>query len=135
MDDTGEESGGTNTKSRLLIVVLVIGLVGMVAYMYGVAPMDLFFVLIFAYFILSSIFLRPQRRVPQRRFPKEERDTDWGYEFGGSYDEEGQGSWRKERRKGDDGSMFDDEREESWSLFKEQDREEEYKRIKKGDLI
>lgn len=135
MDDTGEESGGTETKSRLLIVVLVIGLVGMVAYMYGVAPMDLFFVLIFAYFILSSIFLRPQRRVPQRRFPKEERDTDWGYEFGGSYDEEGQGSWRKERRKDDEGSMFDDEREESWSLFKEQDKEEEYKRVKKDDLF
>lgn len=135
MDDTGEESGGTGTKSRLLIVVLVIGLVGMVAYMYGVAPMDLFFVLIFAYFILSSIFLRPQRRVPQRRFPKEERDTDWGYEFGGSYDDEEQGSWRKERRKGDDGSMFDEEHEESWSLFKEQDREEEYKRVKKDDLF
>jgi uncharacterized protein (DUF58 family) len=78
MDDMPDESGGMSAKSRMLIVVLAIAVLGLVAYTYGAAPMDLFFMLIFAYFILSSLLLRPQRRMPRRRFPKEERDTDWG---------------------------------------------------------
>jgi hypothetical protein len=39
------------------------------------------------------------------------------------------------RKRPEDGSMFDEEEDETWSLFKDQDRKEEYKKVKKDDLF